>query len=113
MEKNTVVLDLYDYLALKEFKEKIEKDYIQVTINESSSGRNYYSRTTNKFLTKDEVIIKLGEEINKLKEQAYNLVETGKDLNEKTIQINRDFFNFKEQVKKMSIWEFLKYRKQK
>lgn len=106
MEKNTVVLNLYDYLALKEFKEKIEKEYNQVTIH--NNGR--YSSTTIQYLTKDETIISLSKQIDQLKEQAENLDRIGRELSNKTIQLNSEFGDFKYKVKRLSIWEFIKYK---
>ena len=98
MDKNTVVLDLEEYKKLRDFKEAIEKGNSFVVYWGSYTGYNV--------VTTDEAVkqlIKANNEINeqknKLAQQLYNCQHP----ESKVFTI--------EEVKTMSIWKFLKWRK--
>ena len=100
MENNTVILDLHKYNELYDFKNKIEEDYSFVVQNHSPYGCNVSST----FMTTDEAIENIVESNSTLVKEIERL---SKELNEvkkpHTEEINK--------IKKMSVWEFLKWRK--
>jgi len=106
MKSNTVVLDLNCYLELKEFKEKIEKEYIKINIYCYNSYRN----SNTEYLTKDETVIKLGKQIDQLNKELYDLKSLEIDLMRKSEGIKEDLKDFKYKIKRLSIWEFIKYK---
>ena len=98
MDKNTIVLDLEEYNKLRDFKEAIEK------------GNSFFVYSGNyngyKVVTTDEAVKQLikinndnNEQKNKLVQQLYNCQHP----ESKVFTI--------EDVKTMSIWKFLKWRK--
>ena len=104
MKKDTVLLDVEKYNVLRDFKEYIEKGN---TLEINNSRYNSYHR----FITTDEAVKILvnesndliktqAEELNRLLKQISDLQEINKP---KEITIN--------DLKKMSYWEFRKWRK--
>lgn len=92
MEKNTVLLDLEDYNELREFKEKTESGLIPVW----SGCEMYY------YYSKAKAIKKIVEINNALNKQCQELKDkiAGKPK-ETTLK----------DIKKMSIWQFIKWRR--
>lgn len=127
MEKDSVLLDLNKYNELRDFKrETLEgKTY---TFYEAYVGCE--NNINAKFITKDETIIALSEENEKLgkKDQEHNKelrrlryefsnerdknIKLTKDLGAKVDEIT-GLYNKVDEIKKMSIWEFIKWRKSK
>ena len=93
MEKDTVLLDVEKYNELRDFKQKIEEGKTICII----TGNWSYSKT---FITTDDAI--------------KSIVETNKELG-KEIERLKNINNPKEvtlnDIKKMSYWEFRKWRK--
>jgi len=99
MKTNTVVLSLKDYNDLKEFKKKMEEGYTY-KIPQPHVFRNVLRIPEIclpiNYITTDETVIEL--------------LEKNKELL-KIIEMNDKCFNTLNKVKKMSIWEFIKWRK--
>jgi len=100
MEANTTCIDLekYDELKeeirkLKEFRDKIHSDFIDVEIRARFFDATYI------FYTKDEAIKKIADSHNKLIER----IEELKNPKEKEITLN--------DIKNMSLLQFLKWRR--
>ena len=107
MEANTVILSLPEYNALRDFKENIEKGNTFRTIEYSTNS--YMSQSSiiiPLFVTTDEAVKEiarqndtLSKELAKVSAEIYELKNPKpKDLTLKD-------------VKKMSIWKFLKWRR--
>jgi len=117
MEKDTVVLSLKDYNELREFKEKINHNYvIEVKLSNCSCYR------VREFITKDEAIKTLGDINKQLAEEHKTYDAVYRELKnteyrvkkqEEQLEFLKDAVDEKYRVKKMSIWEFIKWRKQK
>ena len=94
METNTVLLSLEDYNELRGFKEKISKGYIKDYSN--------FSRTY--FTTKDKAIKKITDLNKELHKEISRLeFELGNKEIAKDICIT--------DIRKMSIWQFNKWRR--
>lgn len=92
MENNTVTLSLELYNELRDFKENIDNNHVIII-----SSNNYSFSSRRVIITTNEAI----EEISKTNKDLQELIDTEKRYN--TNQIN--------EIKKMSLWEFLKWRK--
>jgi hypothetical protein len=93
MEKDTVLLSLETYNQLRDFKENIEKgNSIEIT----GYGYSCYQ----KFITTDEAIKNLMKDKDNLQKEISELKQ-GEKPREITLY----------EIKKMSIWKFLKWRK--
>lgn len=106
METNTVLLSLSDYNELREFKENMEKYNVYKLSQPYSnpfSCLNYQLHIPLKYITTDEAIIELLERNNQLSEMHDKLAIECDKLKRETIS--------KEKISKMSIWEFIKWRK--
>lgn len=123
MGKDTVVLDLNTYNELRDFKREILEGKT-CTFYTAYVG-NHDINT--KFITKDETIIALSEENEKLgkKDQEHNtelkrLRDEFLKERDKNIQLTKDLGSLLEEkidvsktlskVKRMSIWKFIKWR---
>jgi hypothetical protein len=118
METNTVVLNLWDYNELREFKEKMEEGYTY-KLNQPYKLYQPYSAHYNpivcptnlqpaKYITTDLALKELLERNDKLTAINNELYEECIDLkNNRPPNINIS------ELKKMSIWEFIKWRKTK
>ena len=111
MEKDTVILSLVDYNKLREFKEKVEQDYVVEKVY-------WYGQDSYKYFTKDSAIKTIIEDFNnkkkhfdelvvKLKESEDALYELKKLVPNKPIKKDPTL----EDIKKMSYWEFRKWKK--
>lgn len=99
METNTVVLSLAAYNELREFKEKMESSgnvyrLAQPRHRYYSCNHQVYSPVT--YITTDEALIEILEQNKAIADENNQLKYHRTD--------NSDF-------KKMSIWEFIKWRK--
>ena len=92
MEKDTVLLAVEKYNELRDFKQKIEEGYT-LTI---SSSNFYYDR---RFITTDKAI----EEVVNANKELQKQIEDLRSGNKKELSIS--------EIKRMSIWKFLKWRK--
>lgn len=90
MEKDTVLLDVEKYNELRDFKQKIEEGKTLVI----TSGWNYYQQS---FITTEKALIEIAE-ANKLLQKENEELRKPKE-----ITLN--------DIKKMSYWEFRKWRK--
>lgn len=93
MEKDTVLLAVEKYNELRDFKQKIEEGYT-LTI---ASSNFYYDR---RFITTDKAIEEVVNANKELQKQIENLREGS---SKKELPIS--------EIKSMSIWQFLKWRK--
>ena len=93
MEKNTVLLSVEDYNELRDFQKKTSEGYIEVYGN--CGLRTYYT-------TKDEAFKEITAHNKELQDKIYELNDeiAGKPKG-KTLK----------DVKGMSIWQFIKWRK--
>lgn len=94
MEKNTVLLSLEDYNGLRDFEKKISEGYIEVYGN--CGLRTYYT-------TKDKAIKEIAAHNKDLKDKIKELENPTQKIESSIIVLRR--------VKKMSIWEFMKWRR--
>jgi len=93
MEKDTVLLDVEKYNELRDFKQKIEEGYT-LTI---ASSNFYYDR---RFITTDKAV----EEVVSANKELQKQIEDLRNGNQnKELPIS--------EIKKMSIWQFFKWRK--
>jgi hypothetical protein len=90
MEKDTVLLDVKKYNELRDFKQKIEEGKTIVIF----SGWNYYRKD---FITTEKAVEEIAEANKLLQKENEELRKT------KEITLN--------DIKKMSYWEFRKWRK--
>ena len=90
METNTVILSLNDYNELRDFKDKIQKEY---TLNTWCS---YHSHQT--WVSTNDALKELAE--------TNNLLE--KTIRELKYPIKKE--PSISEIKKMSVWQFLKWR---
>ena len=93
MEKDTVLLAVENYNELRDFKKKIEEGYT-LTI---TSSIFYYDR---RFITTDKAVKELVDANKELQKQIEDL-RSGNQKKELPIS----------EIKRMSIWQFLKWRK--
>ena len=109
METNTVVLSLSDYNELREFKEKMEEGntYMlpQPHTHSSVWTTNYGLIPSAKYITTDMAVRELLDRNDKL--SAIN-----EELANKCYLSNNSRPNIGE-LKRMSIWEFIRWRKTK
>ena len=97
METNTVLLSLNDYNELRDFQKKISEGYIEVYGN--SGLRIYYT-------TKDEVIKEIAAHNKDLTDKIGEL--GGKISRLKHLEM---FKPTNDDFKKMSIWQFIKWKR--
>jgi ribosomal protein L9 len=101
MDKNTVVLDLEEYNKLRDFKEGIEKgNSFTVYWGSGYAGYKY------KVVTTDEVVKQIMEANNNINKEKNNLIQQLYNCQHPESKV----FTV-EDIKKMSIWKFLKWRK--
>lgn len=91
--KNTVLLDVEKYNELRDFKQKIEEKYTYAT-----KCSNYFYEV--RYITTDEAIKEI-EELNKSLSKRVEDLKSANNPKEITI----------EDLKRMSYWEFRKWRK--
>ena len=109
METNTVVLSLSDYNELREFKEKMEEGYTynlsKPYVQSSIWSINSSVFEPVKYITTDMAVKKLLDRNDKL--SAIN-----DELNNEVNRLMNSRPNIDE-LKRMSIWEFIRWRKTK
>ena len=107
METNTVVLSLADYNELREFKEKMESsgNVYRLAQPYQSYWGNYSAPPPLTYITVDEALIEVLER-NK------TIAEINDKLANENVQL-KSRRNDNSDAKKMSIWEFIKWRKNK
>lgn len=93
MEKDTVLLAVEKYNELRDFKQKIEEGYTLII----ASDNYYYDR---RFITTDKAIEEVVSANKELQKQIEDL-RNGNSKKELPIS----------EIKRMSIWQFLKWRK--
>lgn len=93
MKKDTVLLAVEKYNELRDFKKEVEEGKTIVIV----SGWNYYNK---KFITTEKAVEQIAEANKLLQKENENLRNTNKP---KEITLN--------DIKKMSYWEFRKWRK--
>jgi hypothetical protein len=117
MEKNTVVLHLERYHQLIEIENAVN-DGIKFSISvQEPCFKNSFV-----LLTNDKMVKKISETVNFLKERYKNACKSDIDTGKKYAQMQHDFLElqrrFKEMdafisdLKRMSIIQFIKFRKQ-
>ena len=100
MEKNTVLLSLKDYNEFRDFKRNSEDNYIPVW----GACRKYYYYTKDKAIKEIAVCnVNLQDEINELNDRIDELENPSPKVEPSIIKLRR--------VKKMSIWQFIKWRR--
>lgn len=109
MEANTVVLSLSEYNALRDFKTNLEKGNTYRTCDYRRVYNGEYLQGTT-FVSTDEAV----KEVTAICEQlTQKIEELGKENLELRQGVVKGWDKETEKVKKMSIWEFLKWRKRK
>ena len=93
MKKDTVLLDIKKYNELRDFKQKIEEGKTIVIV----SGCKYYNK---EFITTEKAVEQIAEANKLLQKENEDLRNANKP---KEITLN--------DIKKMSYWEFRKWRK--
>lgn len=102
MEANTVILNLGDYNSLRDFKEGMEKGYTYYVEDHSI----YYGSTISYRFVSTDGAVKMLSEMNQ------NLTTRISDLQNEICNLNNPEKEVTiEQIKKMSLWEFLKWRR--
>ena len=112
-DESKVLISLEKYNEMKKVIDEITKDKIYTKYNNYSCMNNswgppsYYSSETVNFVfyTKDELIKSYSNQIKALEDTIREM--------DKSIRLykNEELIEFKENLKKMSIWEFLKLKK--
>lgn len=121
MEKDTVLLSVEKYNELRDFKNEVEKSFeeskfavIEQKIGYLSGGMSY----SRKYYTEDEVVAdfekrnnELEGEIEELYDKKVELEAEIEELNNEKVDLEAKFENSINDLKKMSYWEFRKWRK--
>jgi len=105
MEINTILLSLKEYNELRDFKTEVLKEKkIVCTVHTKSGfyGDNYYYNDDEKI-----TFYKPDDALETLYTLNKTLEEENKSLRTKCMELNTKLSSFK----KLSIWEFLKWRK--
>lgn len=102
--KNTVILDLEEYILLRDFKNEIEKGNVYHVTYYSHCGVT----NSHEFISKDESI----NEVTKINEELINLIDELRD------EIHNLRYPRKQEltiddVKQMSVWKFLKWKRKR
>jgi len=102
MEANTVILNLGDYNSLRDFRDEMEKGHTYYVIEYTG-----YCGYTNiyRFVSTDEAVRIISEFNEKLQKRISDLQIEIYDLKNPKKEITI------EQIKKMSLWQFLKWRR--
>lgn len=90
-DKNTVTIDLEIYNQLRDFKKTIEENNT-IRIN----SLNSFFQSSYNFITKDEL--------------SKEILYKNKELNEENIKLKENNRLEINKLKKMSVWEFIKWR---
>ena len=115
MEQNTAVIGIEEYYKLRQFHEKLADDFIASYYSECIGGY--------RFLTKDESIIELQERLEESRKQKIGLenkVRSYQDIKDylerKIKELSKDIPVILEvnpdELKNLSIWQFIKWRSQ-
>lgn len=102
MDKNTVLLSVEDYNALRDFKKKITDGNVLVEYYSFGIGES----STTSYYTSDEVAKELHKKNYNLKQEIEEFEKKIKEL-ENTKQKETTI----DEIKKMSIWQFLKWKR--
>lgn len=102
MEANTVILNLGDYNSLRDFRDEMEKGHTYYVIE--YTGYCEYTNTY-RFVSTDEAVRIISEFNEKLQKRISDLQIEIYDLKNPKKEITI------EQIKKMSLWQFLKWRR--
>jgi hypothetical protein len=107
MEANTVVLSLPEYNNLRDFKTNLEKGntYRYTSYQQIS---NYASIQINNFVTTDEAVKVVTQANEVLSDRITELVTENQNLQQGIV---KGWDKEIDKVRKMSIWQFLKWRK--
>ena len=109
METNTVLLSLSDYNQLREFKEKMEEGNTYKLPQPYTYGNGQYymsqSYPATTYITTDSAVAELLERNIHLSAINEKLTEECNKLRQSRPNIN--------ELKRMSIWEFIRWRKVK
>ena len=108
MEANTLVLSLAEYNALRDFKTNLEKGntYRTLEYRQCSYGSQYVQGLS--FISTDEAV----KEAALICEEQHKEIEVIKKENAELKQgILKEWDKKTNKIRKMSIWEFLKWRK--
>lgn len=103
MDKNTILLDVNNYNELRDFKNKIENGDFLVSVKIFRNGSHIQTYKT-QIYTKETTIKMLTDDNEVLRKEIDNLID---QLNPKQKEISL------EDIKKMSYWEFRKWKKSK
>jgi hypothetical protein len=108
MEANTVILSLPEYNALRDFKTNLEKGNTYRYLGYQQVSKYAAIQVTN-FITTDEAVKEAMKANEKLIEENCELTNRINELEQPPVpkEITVD------EIKKMSIWEFRKWRKQR
>ena len=103
MEANTVILPLDEYNHLRDFRTEVEKDHTLKLYTITMYGNHYTVISKEDALKEAEAVNKMAvAETEKLRVRLY---EVEAEINDKV--------DFKVRgIKKMSVWQFMKWRKQ-
>lgn len=115
MEKNTVVLSLKDYNDFREMKESVL----------SGKSLSIYDGHHYEYFTESEIVSKLKGTIKKCEDNVHNasvemekikknsniLIDRSNELARLAQEADDDLELTVSEIKRMSIWEFLKWRK--
>ena len=112
MEKNQVLIDLNDYNNLRDFKKLIEADHT-ISVSTTTYWNNQQCQSiVLSFISKDDAIKQI-DESKKLLQRNYDDLIKQKDDQiyylRKQLKINQEISV--DDIKKMSYWEFRKWKK--
>lgn len=104
MEKNVVVLELAKYQELMDFKREVESGKVI---------KIYYDNRYNprEYLNIDDVVSEITDINNELMDKNKNLHRKLDEYNENSYKTNIKHIQELGGLKKMTIWEFIKWRK--
>jgi hypothetical protein len=112
METNTVVLNLWDYNELREFKEKMKEGYTY-KLNQPYSTQSAVW-TANHGIFQPAMYITTDLALKELLERNDKITAINSELYKECIDLKNNHPNINiGELKKMSIWEFIKWRKTK
>ncbi len=108
MEKNTLLIDIEVYNQLRDFKREMELgNTLMVYPHSIQSNYEQYHPIISRYITRDEAVKEVVDENNKLNDE----IEKLKSQIEKLKSQNKPKEISLSDVKKMSLWEFRKWRK--
>jgi hypothetical protein len=107
MEANTVILSLSEYNILRDFMTNLEKENTyRVSDYKVVLGGSYSQAPT--FVSTDKAVKEIADICNKLEKKLDELYTENSELKQGILK-DRDYEI--DRAKKMSVWEFIKWRK--